>query len=213
MPIRCAVLDIGKPPLEDTRERGRRADWDVGGITGNQTARVAELLRTMELSADAIATSGEWGIVKPDPAFFSGASFSGASNSPQANLRRSSTSVITATTTSSPLTLRACAPPSSDAALGGTCEPKPHRAGHHGLGDQLPCSTPRAGRPLSLMSYSKSDRLCECVPEPCVSHQQHLSWQRYPLYASFWVKPQTPSSEEKPPQWTFWPLLRWSVRW
>jgi HAD superfamily hydrolase (TIGR01549 family) len=40
------------------------------GIAGNQTARAAQLLRDLELPVDAIATSGEWGVAKPDPAFF-----------------------------------------------------------------------------------------------------------------------------------------------
>jgi FMN phosphatase YigB (HAD superfamily) len=40
------------------------------GVTGNQTARAAELLRGLELPVDAIATSGEWGVAKPAPAFF-----------------------------------------------------------------------------------------------------------------------------------------------
>jgi FMN phosphatase YigB (HAD superfamily) len=40
------------------------------GIAGNQTARAAEMLRDLALPADAIATSGEWGAGKPDPAFF-----------------------------------------------------------------------------------------------------------------------------------------------
>ncbi|GAA4918052.1 HAD family hydrolase [Streptomonospora salina] len=40
------------------------------GIAGNQTAHAAELLRALELPADAIATSGQWGIAKPDPGFF-----------------------------------------------------------------------------------------------------------------------------------------------
>jgi FMN phosphatase YigB (HAD superfamily) len=40
------------------------------GIAGNQTARAAELLSTLNLPVDAIATSGQWGIAKPDPAFF-----------------------------------------------------------------------------------------------------------------------------------------------
>lgn len=40
------------------------------GIAGNQTTRAAHLLRTLDLPADAIATSGEWGVAKPDPAFF-----------------------------------------------------------------------------------------------------------------------------------------------
>jgi FMN phosphatase YigB (HAD superfamily) len=40
------------------------------GVAGNQTARAAELLRGLELPVDAIATSGEWGVAKPAPAFF-----------------------------------------------------------------------------------------------------------------------------------------------
>jgi N-acetyl-D-muramate 6-phosphate phosphatase len=40
------------------------------GVAGNQTVRAAELLRALELPADAVATSGEWGVAKPDPAFF-----------------------------------------------------------------------------------------------------------------------------------------------
>lgn len=40
------------------------------GIAGNQTARAAELLRNLELPVNAIATSGEWGVAKPDPMFF-----------------------------------------------------------------------------------------------------------------------------------------------
>jgi len=40
------------------------------GIAGNQTARAAELLRDLRLPVDAIATSGEWGVAKPDPTFF-----------------------------------------------------------------------------------------------------------------------------------------------
>jgi HAD superfamily hydrolase (TIGR01549 family) len=40
------------------------------GVAGNQTARAALLLRALGLPVDAIATSGEWGVAKPDPAFF-----------------------------------------------------------------------------------------------------------------------------------------------
>ncbi|ATL69127.1 HAD family hydrolase [Nocardia terpenica] len=40
------------------------------GIVGNQTTRAAELLRALDLPCDAIATSGEWGVAKPEPAFF-----------------------------------------------------------------------------------------------------------------------------------------------
>ncbi|MEV7601357.1 HAD family hydrolase [Kitasatospora sp. NPDC089797] len=40
------------------------------GIAGNQNAAVSGLLRDLGLPADAIATSGEWGLSKPSPAFF-----------------------------------------------------------------------------------------------------------------------------------------------
>lgn len=40
------------------------------GVAGNQTIRAAELLRDLRLPVDAVATSGEWGPKKPDPAFF-----------------------------------------------------------------------------------------------------------------------------------------------
>lgn len=41
------------------------------GVAGNQTAKAARLLRDLDLPVDAIATSGEWNVAKPDPAFFS----------------------------------------------------------------------------------------------------------------------------------------------
>jgi N-acetyl-D-muramate 6-phosphate phosphatase len=40
------------------------------GIAGNQTVRAAELLRRLQLPVECIATSGEWGVAKPDPRFF-----------------------------------------------------------------------------------------------------------------------------------------------
>jgi HAD superfamily hydrolase (TIGR01549 family) len=40
------------------------------GIAGNQTARAAQLLRALDLPADEIATSGEWGVAKPAAGFF-----------------------------------------------------------------------------------------------------------------------------------------------
>jgi FMN phosphatase YigB (HAD superfamily) len=40
------------------------------GIAGNQTARGAALLRHLQLPVDAVATSGEWGVAKPDRDFF-----------------------------------------------------------------------------------------------------------------------------------------------
>lgn len=40
------------------------------GVAGNQTAKAARLLRELDLPVDAIATSGEWNVAKPDAAFF-----------------------------------------------------------------------------------------------------------------------------------------------
>jgi HAD superfamily hydrolase (TIGR01549 family) len=40
------------------------------GIAGNQTARSGRILRRLELPADLIATSDDWAVSKPDPAFF-----------------------------------------------------------------------------------------------------------------------------------------------
>lgn len=39
-------------------------------VAGNQSARTGELLRALDLPAHVIATSGEWGVAKPDEAFF-----------------------------------------------------------------------------------------------------------------------------------------------
>lgn len=57
------------PDVRPALQRLRDAGYWVG-INGNQTARAAELLRALELPADQVATSGEWGVVKPDPEFF-----------------------------------------------------------------------------------------------------------------------------------------------
>ncbi len=40
------------------------------GIAGNQPARTNALLRGFDLDCDFITTSAEWGVHKPDPAFF-----------------------------------------------------------------------------------------------------------------------------------------------
>lgn len=40
------------------------------GVAGNQPAGVLEALHALELGADFIATSHEWGVSKPDPRFF-----------------------------------------------------------------------------------------------------------------------------------------------
>lgn len=54
-----------RPALAELRRRGV---WV--GIAGNQTVRAAELLRALDLPVDGLATSGEWGVAKPDPGFF-----------------------------------------------------------------------------------------------------------------------------------------------
>jgi FMN hydrolase / 5-amino-6-(5-phospho-D-ribitylamino)uracil phosphatase len=54
-----------RPALAELREAGTRVI-----IAGNQTARAADLLRALQLPADVIATSGEWGVAKPERAFF-----------------------------------------------------------------------------------------------------------------------------------------------
>jgi HAD superfamily hydrolase (TIGR01549 family) len=90
------TFDYFRPGFNLAAERQRREDAGVGeqidekdiypdvrpaltalrdggiwvGIAGNQTARAAELLRNLNLPVDAIATSGEWGVAKPEPAFF-----------------------------------------------------------------------------------------------------------------------------------------------
>jgi FMN phosphatase YigB (HAD superfamily) len=47
-----------------------RADGLWVGIAGNQTVRAGGILRGLDLPADVIATSGDWGVSKPDPEFF-----------------------------------------------------------------------------------------------------------------------------------------------
>jgi FMN hydrolase / 5-amino-6-(5-phospho-D-ribitylamino)uracil phosphatase len=54
-----------RPALAALREAGIRVV-----VAGNQTARAGVLLRDLKLPIDEIATSGEWGIAKPDPRFF-----------------------------------------------------------------------------------------------------------------------------------------------
>lgn len=54
-----------RPALSKLRESGT---WV--GIAGNQTVRAGGLLRGLELPTDFIATSDDWGVQKPDVAFF-----------------------------------------------------------------------------------------------------------------------------------------------
>lgn len=90
------TFDYFRPGFDLATERQRREDAGLGelieekdiyrdvrpaltalrdagiwvGVAGNQTVRAAGLLRDLHLPVDAIATSGEWGVAKPDPAFF-----------------------------------------------------------------------------------------------------------------------------------------------
>lgn len=54
-----------RPALNALREQGVHVI-----VAGNQTVRAGELLRTLDLPADLIATSGDWGVAKPSSAFF-----------------------------------------------------------------------------------------------------------------------------------------------
>ncbi|WP_042380632.1 HAD family hydrolase [Streptacidiphilus melanogenes] len=54
-----------RPGLQALRDAGL---WV--GIAGNQTAAVGNLLRGLDLPADAIGVSGEWQVAKPDLEFF-----------------------------------------------------------------------------------------------------------------------------------------------
>lgn len=54
-----------RPALSSLREMGVRV-----GVVGNQTKRAGGLLRGLDLPADFIATSDDWGVQKPDTAFF-----------------------------------------------------------------------------------------------------------------------------------------------
>ena len=54
-----------RPALGRLREAGV---WL--GVAGNQTVRSGAILRSLGLPVDLIATSDDWGVEKPDPAFF-----------------------------------------------------------------------------------------------------------------------------------------------
>ncbi|MCX4560187.1 HAD family hydrolase [Streptomyces phaeochromogenes] len=59
------LYDDVRPALSGLRELGIRVV-----IAGNQTSRAGELLRALDLPADLVVTSGEWGVAKPQPEFF-----------------------------------------------------------------------------------------------------------------------------------------------
>jgi HAD superfamily hydrolase (TIGR01549 family) len=57
------------PDVRPALQRLRNAGLWVG-IAGNQNRRAGECLRALNLPADAIATSAEWGVAKPSADFF-----------------------------------------------------------------------------------------------------------------------------------------------
>ncbi|MFJ8309931.1 MULTISPECIES: HAD family hydrolase [unclassified Streptomyces] len=59
------LYDDVRPALGALRDLGVRVV-----IAGNGTARAGELLRGLDLPADVVATSAEWGVAKPSPEFF-----------------------------------------------------------------------------------------------------------------------------------------------
>jgi FMN phosphatase YigB (HAD superfamily) len=76
---RAAMERAGRGEAFDERDlypdaRPSLAALRAGGfrvvVAGNQTARAGELLRALDLPVDALATSGEWGVAKPEPHFF-----------------------------------------------------------------------------------------------------------------------------------------------
>ncbi|WP_338123146.1 HAD family hydrolase [Streptomyces microflavus] len=54
-----------QPALGGLQELGIRVV-----VAGNQTAKAGDMLRGLDLPADLVVTSAEWGVAKPDPAFF-----------------------------------------------------------------------------------------------------------------------------------------------
>jgi HAD superfamily hydrolase (TIGR01549 family) len=60
------LYEDARPSMSALREMGV---WV--GVAGNQTARTGGILRDLRLPADMIATSDDWGVSKPDRAFFS----------------------------------------------------------------------------------------------------------------------------------------------
>ena len=54
-----------RPCFESLRESGYFI-----GVAGNQTARAGRFIRELNLPADVVATSDDWGVSKPEVAFF-----------------------------------------------------------------------------------------------------------------------------------------------
>ena len=59
------LYDDVRPCLEELRAAGY-----LVGIAGNQTERAGRFIRELNLPADIVATSDDWGVAKPDVSFF-----------------------------------------------------------------------------------------------------------------------------------------------
>jgi len=57
------------PDVRPCLERLRADGYEVG-VSGNQPEGVTEMLRTLDLPVDVVATSADWGVEKPSAAFF-----------------------------------------------------------------------------------------------------------------------------------------------
>jgi FMN phosphatase YigB (HAD superfamily) len=66
VPQRQRPLPRGAPLLHALKDAGYFV-----GIAGNQTTRAGHFLRELNLPCDILATSDDWGVTKPDVAFFS----------------------------------------------------------------------------------------------------------------------------------------------
>jgi FMN phosphatase YigB (HAD superfamily) len=69
----AAAVPIGEVDLYPDARANLQRLHDAGlriGVVGNQPSSVADELRALKLPVDEIATSAEWGVSKPDPAFF-----------------------------------------------------------------------------------------------------------------------------------------------
>lgn len=61
----CDLYPDARPALAALRAAGV---WT--GIAGNQTVKTRDILHSLDLPCDLIATSQQWGSAKPDPEFF-----------------------------------------------------------------------------------------------------------------------------------------------
>ncbi|MGW1978599.1 HAD family hydrolase [Streptomyces sp. NPDC001889] len=59
------LYDDVRPALGDLRALGVRVV-----VAGNQTVKAGRMLRALDIPADLVVASGEWGVAKPEPGFF-----------------------------------------------------------------------------------------------------------------------------------------------